>query len=137
MADTILFNSIWDFLNISNNSAYIETLKQLKKNVLEQNKTLYAETLAKYYTLFPYLQTKMSKKDAENVFKYISVLVRLASSGNRENAIIYYNSMLDYIINYICGIYPNSKQKILDTIKLKERQIKNKSKVKYLKRNAA
>lgn len=137
MADTILFNSIWDFLDIDNNSAYIEALKQLKQNVLEQDKTLYAEILAKYHALLPHLQTKMNKENAENVFKYISTAVRLAASGNRKNAIIYYNGMLDYIINYVCEIHPDLKHKIQESTKLKEKQIKDKTKVKFLKREAA
>ena len=101
MANTNFIGSMWELLKLEDTSFYIETLKQLKNNVIEVNKT-YTSLLGKYNSVIPYLHIRLDKENSENLFnKYIVPIAYLAASGNRNKALCLYNDMLDYIVDYI------------------------------------
>ena len=101
MANTNFIGSMWELLKLEDTSFYIETLKQLRTNVIATNK-FYSSIIEKYNSVIPYLHVRLDKESSENLFnKYIVPVAYLAASGDRNKALCLYNDMLDYIADYI------------------------------------
>ena len=93
MSDTVLFISMLDKLNVKNKAFYLETIKQLEKNVIDN---YFQDIKDEYESVVPYLNYKLTKtRKARKLYYKVSKIVLLAASGKVKDAVLYYRTLTE------------------------------------------